>query len=710
MIENFKFWCQKVLPLVYDNSLSYYEVLCKAVNKLNETIDAQNALSDDFANLKETLETEIETFEGNINTLVNDFTDSITKKVEEIDETVTSEVAKMETFIVTLQSEYTQFKSDINSEITTFESTVNSKISTFETTVNKEISTFESTVNNQITTFENTVNTNFSTLESNLKGEISALETTLQGNIDTSVSILQTTINSAVAEMKSQITSEISSIDTEFETLETSLKSEVTTYLQNYDYTTDINNKIQSLYDDGSLNTGNLLNVKYVGAVGDGVTDDTEAIQKAINQSATGYGGIYFPPGTYIITSTITVPYAKGTMQFNGAVLKFVGDMSEHALSFTSVHGWVIRNATFAVNISDTTPDFIYQSTTDLRLIDCTLDSSFTCGLINTSSYCYIDNLVSRNTDCNRNKITVTGAGRVVITNSALSGGITTGVSTRCYVNNTYMTGVITNGGDFYLSNSTIANATAITDHVLIYQNYIMVINNVRLVGTSCTFVKTNTTYGTLINNVSTNKVTSSNNVVVCEINNDNVTINNVNGDNSQGSTPFVFNGAYKNCNITNLTGFTDPVLDVSNLYGHDDYSNTLLLNKYGVDVKIDLMDYTNTIESLNMKYNSAYLMIKANGEIYLHLNCYWSLPTSLAFAYVLINDISTIIYNSDTNTRLMEMTPCLIYNGNYELARVYPIFSSTSASTSFIVDLYSLQSQGSGLINVNIPLTITSD
>lgn len=32
------FWSQKVLPLVYDDSLSYYEVLSKVVNKLNELI------------------------------------------------------------------------------------------------------------------------------------------------------------------------------------------------------------------------------------------------------------------------------------------------------------------------------------------------------------------------------------------------------------------------------------------------------------------------------------------------------------------------------------------------------------------------------------------------------------------------------------------------------------------------------------------------
>ena len=37
-MREFGFWCQKVLPLVYDESLSYYEVLCKVRDKLNELI------------------------------------------------------------------------------------------------------------------------------------------------------------------------------------------------------------------------------------------------------------------------------------------------------------------------------------------------------------------------------------------------------------------------------------------------------------------------------------------------------------------------------------------------------------------------------------------------------------------------------------------------------------------------------------------------
>ena len=51
-IENVRFWCFKVLPLVYDNSLSYYEVLCKVVDKLNEMVDNLNGLNDELASLR----------------------------------------------------------------------------------------------------------------------------------------------------------------------------------------------------------------------------------------------------------------------------------------------------------------------------------------------------------------------------------------------------------------------------------------------------------------------------------------------------------------------------------------------------------------------------------------------------------------------------------------------------------------------------------
>lgn len=42
------FFCHKILPLVYDDSLSYYEVLCKVQQKLNEVISNINGIPDDI--------------------------------------------------------------------------------------------------------------------------------------------------------------------------------------------------------------------------------------------------------------------------------------------------------------------------------------------------------------------------------------------------------------------------------------------------------------------------------------------------------------------------------------------------------------------------------------------------------------------------------------------------------------------------------------
>ena len=44
-MKPFRFWVQTALPLVYDDSLSYYELLCKVVDYINKFIDTEN----DFA-------------------------------------------------------------------------------------------------------------------------------------------------------------------------------------------------------------------------------------------------------------------------------------------------------------------------------------------------------------------------------------------------------------------------------------------------------------------------------------------------------------------------------------------------------------------------------------------------------------------------------------------------------------------------------------
>ena len=43
-VEPVRYWCHKILPLVYDDSLSYMELLNKVVYKLNEVVNNNNEL------------------------------------------------------------------------------------------------------------------------------------------------------------------------------------------------------------------------------------------------------------------------------------------------------------------------------------------------------------------------------------------------------------------------------------------------------------------------------------------------------------------------------------------------------------------------------------------------------------------------------------------------------------------------------------------
>ena len=68
-----EFWCQKVLPLVYDDSLSYYELLCKVVDKLNEMVDAYAPYGDTINELKSAIAV--------INKWIADFDTSYAEKI-----------------------------------------------------------------------------------------------------------------------------------------------------------------------------------------------------------------------------------------------------------------------------------------------------------------------------------------------------------------------------------------------------------------------------------------------------------------------------------------------------------------------------------------------------------------------------------------------------------------------------------------------------
>lgn len=54
-MKHFDFWCYKVLPLVYDDSLSYYEILCKVVDYINKMIEEDKSYVDEIDKLRQEL-------------------------------------------------------------------------------------------------------------------------------------------------------------------------------------------------------------------------------------------------------------------------------------------------------------------------------------------------------------------------------------------------------------------------------------------------------------------------------------------------------------------------------------------------------------------------------------------------------------------------------------------------------------------------------
>jgi polygalacturonase len=54
--------------------------------------------------------------------------------------------------------------------------------------------------------------------------------------------------------------------------------------------------------------TYQVINVRDFGAMGDGNTTDTAALQEAIDSSDPNGGIVFLPPGTYLLTGTLTLP------------------------------------------------------------------------------------------------------------------------------------------------------------------------------------------------------------------------------------------------------------------------------------------------------------------------------------------------------------------------------------------------------------------
>lgn len=124
-VPNIHYWTQRVLPCVFDESLSYVE----KINKLEEEI---NKLIEEYNKFGQNVVTEINTFEEETTNQIN-------------------------TFIQQITNEINTFKSDITNQLNTFETTITNRQNAFETRILELTQEFETAINNDIATFKQTI-------------------------------------------------------------------------------------------------------------------------------------------------------------------------------------------------------------------------------------------------------------------------------------------------------------------------------------------------------------------------------------------------------------------------------------------------------------------------------------------------------------------------------------------------------------------------
>ena len=80
MIDKLKYWCYNILPLVYDDSLSFNEFLCKVNAKLNEVIDSTNGLLDTW-----------DTYKNDIDAAFGEYTAGLDKKFDKLSDKMSAD-------------------------------------------------------------------------------------------------------------------------------------------------------------------------------------------------------------------------------------------------------------------------------------------------------------------------------------------------------------------------------------------------------------------------------------------------------------------------------------------------------------------------------------------------------------------------------------------------------------------------------------------
>lgn len=79
-LKPFKAWCIQILPTIFDESMSYYEVLCKVIKILNNSLEDINILKEEIENTNSALDE----FKERVESQFEEFKEGVESQFEEL--------------------------------------------------------------------------------------------------------------------------------------------------------------------------------------------------------------------------------------------------------------------------------------------------------------------------------------------------------------------------------------------------------------------------------------------------------------------------------------------------------------------------------------------------------------------------------------------------------------------------------------------------
>lgn len=171
MIDKLKYWCNKILPLVYDDSISYYEVLCKTSAKLNEVIESTNGLLDAW-----------NTYKNDIDKAFGEYTAGLDKKFDALSDKMSADFLHYKDIVNDMiRDEFAAQERRLNAQDDkiaaqdTQITAISDRVNSFITEYNQTISQIPDMVVNAVNAWFNNT-TNYKNIIADLAGSLQGLK------------------------------------------------------------------------------------------------------------------------------------------------------------------------------------------------------------------------------------------------------------------------------------------------------------------------------------------------------------------------------------------------------------------------------------------------------------------------------------------------------------------------------------------------------